>query len=130
LYDFLRLLAAHNGKQPRTIYTDQDAAMAKAIPKVFTESYHGLCTFHIMQNAVKHLSPVKDEEKEEDTQEGEGEKETEDKEEDEESHILSDFSACMYGYEDKAAFQEAFDLMRSKVHKQTWLDSIYKVKEK
>ena len=102
--------------------------MAKAIPKVLIESYHGLCTFHIMQNAVKHLSPVKDEEKEEDTQEGEGEKETEDKEEDEESHILSDFSACMYGYEDKAAFQEAFDLMRSKVHKQTWLDSIYKVK--
>jgi len=64
--------------------------------------------------------------KEEDTQEGESEKETEDKE----SHILSDFSACMYGYEDKAAFQEVFDLIRSKVHKQTWLDSIYKVKEK
>jgi len=53
--------------------------------------------------------------KEEDTQEGESEKETEDKE----SHILSDFSACMYGYEDKAAFQEVFDLIRSKVHKQT-----------
>ena len=104
--------------------------MAKAILKVFTESYHELCTFHIMQNAVKYLSPVTDEKKEEDTQEGKGEKETEDKEEDEESHILSDFSACMYGYEDKAAFQEAFDLMRSKVHKQTWLDSIYKVKEK
>ena len=63
--------------------------------------------------------------KEEDTQEGESEKETEDKE----SHILSDFSACMYGYEDKAAFQEVFDLIRSKVHKQTWLDSIYKVKK-
>jgi len=63
LYDFLRLLAAHNGKQPRTIYTDQDAAMAKAIPKVFTESYHELCTFHIMQNAVKYLSPVTDEKK-------------------------------------------------------------------
>jgi len=80
-----------------------------------------------MQNAVKHLSPKKDEEKEEHTQEGEGEKEAEEKDtqedkgenEDEESHILSDFSACMYGYEDKTAFQEAFDLMRSKVHKQT-----------
>jgi zinc finger SWIM domain-containing protein 3 len=36
----------------------------------------------------------------------------------------------MYGYEDKAEFQEAFDNMRSKVHKQTWLDSIYKVREK
>ena len=79
--------------------------MEKGIKIIFTESYHGLCTFHIIQNAVKHLSPVKDKEKEEDTQEGEGEKETEDKEEDEESHILSDFSACMYGYEDKAAFQ-------------------------
>jgi hypothetical protein len=107
---FETFLAAHNYRQPRTIYTDQDAAMGKAIPNVFTESYHGLCTFHIMQNAVKHLSPVKGQEKE--------------------SHILSDFSACMYRYEDKIEFEEAFDSMRSKVHKQTWLDSIYKVKEK
>jgi zinc finger SWIM domain-containing protein 3 len=39
--------------------------MGKAIEKVFTESYHGLCTFHIMQNAVKHLCPLKGEEKDE-----------------------------------------------------------------
>jgi len=104
----------------KTIYTDQDAAMGKAIKNVFTESYHGLCTFHIMQNTVKHLSAAK----------GEDEDEDEGEEEDEESHILSDFSACMYGYEDKEAFEEAFDIMRTKVHKQTWLDSIYKVKEK
>lgn len=43
---------------------------------------------------------------------------------------LTDFSAGMYGYEDKILFQQAFDTMRSKMHKQTWLDSIYKVKEK
>jgi len=36
----------------------------------------------------------------------------------------------MYGYEDKTKFEEAFDILRSKVHNQTWLDSIYKVKEK
>ena len=126
LWLFETFLAAHNGKQPRTIYTDQDAAMGKAISKVFTESYHGLCTFHIMQNAVKHLSPVKGEEKEEGTQQDE----VEPKKEDEESHILKDFSACMYGFEDKTIFEEAFDIMRSKVCKQTWLDSIYKVKEK
>ena len=109
---FETFLAPHNGRQPRTIYTDQDAAMGGAIEKVFTESYHGLCTFHIMQNAVKHLTQVgvEDEEKE--------------------PHILTDFGACMYGYEDKAAFEEVFDNMRLKVHKQTWLDSIYKVKEK
>jgi hypothetical protein len=43
-----------------------------------------------MQNAVKHLSPIKDEEKDEGEVEGE--------DEDEESHILSDFSTCMYGF--------------------------------
>ena len=61
---------------------------------------------------------------------GQEEEEGEGDQEDEEPHILSDFSACMYGYEDKEAFEEAFDIMRTKVHKQTWLDSIYKVKEK
>ena len=123
---FETFVTAHNRNQPRIIYTGQDAAMEKAAKKVFTESYHGLCTLQIMRNAVKHLSPVKCNEEEE----GEKEVQEEGEEEDEESHILKDFSACMYGYEDKVAFQEAFDILRSKVHKQTWLDSIYKEKEK
>ncbi|KAF2926071.1 hypothetical protein DAI22_06g099600 [Oryza sativa Japonica Group] len=38
--------------------------------------------------------------------------------------------ACMYEYEDEATFEETFSTIRSKVHKQTWLNSIYKVKEK
>jgi zinc finger SWIM domain-containing protein 3 len=50
--------------------------------------------------------------------------------EDKEPHILTDFGACMYGYGDKEAFEEAFANMRCEVHKQTWSDSIYKVKEK
>ena len=33
---FETFLAAHNGKQSRTIYTDQDATMGKAIKIVFT----------------------------------------------------------------------------------------------
>uniref|UniRef100_A0A8R7JYQ9 MULE transposase domain-containing protein n=1 Tax=Triticum urartu TaxID=4572 RepID=A0A8R7JYQ9_TRIUA len=48
---FNTFLATHNGRQPRTIYTDQDIAMGKAVRDVFTEAYHGLCTFHIMENA-------------------------------------------------------------------------------
>jgi zinc finger SWIM domain-containing protein 3 len=36
--------------------------MAKAVKEVFLEAWHGLCTFHIMQNAVKHLSEADDEE--------------------------------------------------------------------
>jgi zinc finger SWIM domain-containing protein 3 len=125
---FETFLAAHNGKQPRTIYTDQDAAMEKAIKNVFTESYHGLCVFHIMQNALKHLSvkgqKEEKEEEEEEEEEGEGDQE------DDEPNVFSDFGAYMYAYEDKESFEEAFDIMRTKVHKQTWLDSIYKVKEK
>jgi zinc finger SWIM domain-containing protein 3 len=100
--------------------------MGKAVDAVFTEAYHGLCTFHIMQNAVKHLSPIKGEEENKDV----GEEKSNGEEEDKEPHILTDFGACMYGYEDKEAFEEAFANMRCKVHKQTWLDSIYKVKEK
>ena len=91
---FETFLAAHNGRQPRTIYTDQDAAMGKAIEKVFTESYHGLCTFHIMQNVVKHLCPLKGEEKDEEEGEGSGE------DEEEESHVITDFGECMYGFEE------------------------------
>ena len=49
---FETFLKAHNGKQPKTINTDQYAAMEKAVKEMFLEAWHGLCTFHIMQNAV------------------------------------------------------------------------------
>ena len=32
---FKTFLKAHNGKEPKTIYTDQDAAMRKAVKAVF-----------------------------------------------------------------------------------------------
>ena len=82
-----------------------------------------------MQNAVKHLSPVKNKEENKVGEEDKAEEEEDTIEEQDESHILADFSACMYAFEDKTEFQEAFDVMRSKVHKQTWLDSIYKLRE-
>ena len=47
-----------SGKQPKTILTDQSAAMAKAIAEVFVESNHHLCVWHIYQNAAKKLSHV------------------------------------------------------------------------
>ncbi|XP_062208968.1 protein FAR1-RELATED SEQUENCE 5-like [Phragmites australis] len=105
---FETFLSTHNQKKPRTIYTDQDVAMGKAITDVLPETWHGLCTWHIMQNAIKHLN----------CHMVEG------------SNVLGDFSACMYEYEDIVKFEDVFSKMRAKVHKQTWLDSIYKVKEK
>ena len=137
---FETFLKSHNGQQPKTFYTDQDAAMGKAVSQVFTETWHGLCTFHIMQNAVKHLHEEDNEEenkenRKEKSQEKKKEKKRkkkkeEKKEENGETSVLSDFSACMFEYEDIAEFEQKFKLMRQKVSKQTWLDSIYKLKEK
>lgn len=105
---FETFLAAHNQKHPKTIYTDQDMAMKKAIAAVFPRTWHGLCTFHIMQNVVKHLPHTK----------SDG------------SNILGEFSACMFEYEDEITFEKAFSALRSKVHNDCWLATIYKHKEK
>lgn len=94
---FQTFLKAHNGKQPKTIYTDQDSAMGKAVKEVFVDAWHGLCTFHIMQNAVKHLVQLG---KEESNTSPDHTAEVSEKE----SSILTDFSACMYEYEDEATF--------------------------
>ncbi|KAF8017610.1 hypothetical protein BT93_H2716 [Corymbia citriodora subsp. variegata] len=42
-------------KAPKTIFTDQDQAMAKAIRIVFPNTQHRLCTWHIEQNAIRNI---------------------------------------------------------------------------
>ena len=86
---FETFLKAHNGKKPKTIYTDQDAAMGKAVKAVFLESWHGLCTFHIMQSVVKHLAEHYDDESATSPKQ-------EVKGSNKETSILSYFSTCMY----------------------------------
>ncbi|PKA51231.1 Protein FAR1-like sequence 5 [Apostasia shenzhenica] len=44
---FQSFLTLMNGKQPITIFTDQDQAMSKAIQNVFPETRHRLCQWHI-----------------------------------------------------------------------------------
>ena len=44
---FETFLSAMFGIQPKTILTDQCAAMAKAIKEVFFETQHRLCIWHI-----------------------------------------------------------------------------------
>ncbi|KAL7201909.1 hypothetical protein ACSBR1_033576 [Camellia fascicularis] len=43
-------------KAPKTLFTDQDTAMAKAIPIVMPGTSHRLCTWYLMQNALKHVN--------------------------------------------------------------------------
>uniref|UniRef100_A0A0A9HK95 MULE transposase domain-containing protein n=1 Tax=Arundo donax TaxID=35708 RepID=A0A0A9HK95_ARUDO len=42
-------------KHPRSLITDGDAAMAKAIEIVMPEADHRLCSWHIEQNMIKRL---------------------------------------------------------------------------
>jgi len=39
----------------KTIFTYQDSAMAKAMSLVMPTTYHCLCFWHIMQNAMRHI---------------------------------------------------------------------------
>ncbi|KAK9684739.1 hypothetical protein RND81_10G228600 [Saponaria officinalis] len=102
---FKTFIATHDNKMPQTIFTDQDIAMGKAIAEVMPNTWHGLCTWHIMQNATKHL-----------LHDG--------------SNVLRQFKACMYDYGDEESFEEAFTTLRSTVTKSAWLDGIYALRKK
>jgi zinc finger SWIM domain-containing protein 3 len=53
---FEPFLKAMGGAKPKTILTDQDATMSRAISVVMPDTFHGLCTWHIRQNVVRHVN--------------------------------------------------------------------------
>ncbi|XP_048424653.1 protein FAR-RED IMPAIRED RESPONSE 1-like [Pyrus x bretschneideri] len=55
---FETFLVALSNEVPKTIFTDQDAAMMNAIPHVMPDTYHRLCLWHMMQNALKNVNCV------------------------------------------------------------------------
>jgi zinc finger SWIM domain-containing protein 3 len=73
-------------------------------------AYHGLCTWHLMQNGIKHLGNL---------MKGE-------------SYFLTDFKKCMYGYEDEEQFEDGWTSLLKKygVQKNDWLQRMYNIKEK
>ena len=52
---FETFLCAHKNARPLTMFTDQDAAMSRALQEVMPEVKHALRTWHISKNAMKHL---------------------------------------------------------------------------
>lgn len=107
---FETFLEAHKQKMPQTIFTDQDHAMARALIEIMSEGYHGLCTWHLIQNCIKHLGNL---------MKGE-------------SHFLSDFKKYMYEYENEDQFDEGWRnlLVTYDVKENTWLQKVYTIKEK
>ncbi|XP_028112052.1 protein FAR1-RELATED SEQUENCE 5-like [Camellia sinensis] len=55
---FRRFLEAMSSKASKKFFTDQDAAMAKAIPIVMPNTKHRVCTWHLMQNALRHANSI------------------------------------------------------------------------
>ncbi|XP_013584280.1 PREDICTED: protein FAR1-RELATED SEQUENCE 5-like [Brassica oleracea var. oleracea] len=104
---FETFLGAMSGKPPKTILTDQSAAMANAIVKVFPETKHRLCVWHIYHNAAKNLSRV--------------------------FHgpdqFAMDFGKCVYDHEEEEDWLLAWSDMLNK-HKLTenkWLKNLFDV---
>ncbi|KAK9289088.1 hypothetical protein L1049_017559 [Liquidambar formosana] len=107
---FETFFTAMSRKKPQTIFTDQDPAMAKAILSVMPETYHRICTWHMMQNAIKHLGNM-----------FKGD-----------CTFNTDFSACIYEYEEEDEFCNAWEemLVQYNLVENNWLHSILKIKEK
>ncbi|KAJ4776725.1 Protein FAR1-RELATED SEQUENCE 5 [Rhynchospora pubera] len=107
---FTKFLEAHGGKKCITMFTDQDAAIAPALEKIMPDTKHGLCTWHINKNCVKHLSKL----------------------DDENDHITKKFNACLYRYEEEKEFEDAINFLMEQVNGEgkEWQDFIYKSKEK
>ncbi|XP_058777601.1 protein FAR1-RELATED SEQUENCE 5-like [Vicia villosa] len=51
-----QFLVAMKGKTPLSVITDGDVAMRNAIRKVFPNSYHRLCAWHLLRNAISNIS--------------------------------------------------------------------------
>ncbi|XP_028126050.1 protein FAR1-RELATED SEQUENCE 5-like [Camellia sinensis] len=92
-----------------TVIFDQDAAMAKAISIVMPNTNHRLCTWHLMQNAVKHVSSVFDD-----------------------VGVKGVFSKFMHDIDDEEEFRIQWDQMLDKydAFDNHWLEKTFRVKEK
>lgn len=96
-----------SGKKPKTILTDQDAAMAKAISLTMPETFHGLCTWHIRENALRHVNHLYQRS----------------------PKFCSDFEACIDLHEEESEFLSAWDglLVEHNVPDDSWLHTIFRV---
>ncbi|SPT19974.1 unnamed protein product [Triticum aestivum] len=106
---FRTFLTAMSGKHPRTILTDEDAAMAKAISVVLPRSQHRLCVWHMNQNACKHLAGVVEEYKK----------------------FNADFQHCIYDIEEEDDFINEWNRMldRYGLRDNTWLQRLFEKRE-
>ena len=107
---FETFLKVMGGKKPKTILPDQDAAMAKALSIVMPETFHGLCTWHIRENALRHVNHLYQQS----------------------AQFCSDCEACIDLHEEEEEFLSGWEalLVEHNVSKDSWLHNIFRFKEK
>ncbi|KAH1121995.1 hypothetical protein J1N35_005155 [Gossypium stocksii] len=93
-------------RQPKSIFTNQDQAMMKAIEIVLSESSHRLCMWHISNNAKQHLaSPFVN------------------------AEFKAQFNKCFYRCESETEFESSWATMIENFELQdhAWLKGLYKL---
>ncbi|XP_059306355.1 protein FAR1-RELATED SEQUENCE 5-like [Lycium ferocissimum] len=107
---FETFFKAMSGKKSKIIFTDQDAAISKAISLVMPEVHHRLCVWHMEQNATKHLNQIYKRY----------------------ASFRGDFRRCIYVYIDEDEFIDAWNSMLDEynLHENEWLQGIYALREK
>jgi hypothetical protein len=108
---FETFLEAMSGKHPKTIFTDQDAAMAGAIAYVLPNTRHRLCIWHIYLNAAKHLGHVIQKHPEK---------------------FLPAFKNCVYEDRSEFDFDEKWQelLIDYNLEKNKWMSHLYALRKK
>nr|CAD1840595.1 unnamed protein product [Ananas comosus var. bracteatus] len=106
---FETFLEAMGGQEPKSIFTDQDQAMANAIRIVFPKSRHRLCLWHLWNNAKKHLAGIYGN-----------------------SNFNAKFSKCLSGCVDEMEFQSVWEDMIKTFNLQDniWLNRLYEIRAK
>ncbi|XP_060971432.1 protein FAR1-RELATED SEQUENCE 5-like isoform X1 [Cannabis sativa] len=108
---FLRtFLEIMSGKTPKTIHTDQDAAIIEAIQSVLPETNHCVCVWQMYENAVKNLSrAVKDAQS-----------------------FANDLKSCIYDSKDEEDFVHTWETMLEKysLQQNEWLKWMFREQEK
>lgn len=107
---FQTFLEAMGGKHPKTIFTDQAQAISNAIIRVFPNTHHSLCLWHIDRNACANLSNVFKKFKK----------------------FASEFQKCIYFPETVKEFEERWKklLLNFGLDNNPWLKNLYRLRTK
>ncbi|XP_020587576.1 protein FAR1-RELATED SEQUENCE 5-like [Phalaenopsis equestris] len=106
---FDTFLKAMLGNKPKTVFTDDNIAMAKAIKICLPETNHRLCVWQIGQNICQQLSEVVRDYK----------------------SFGIDFSSCIYDHDEEATFLDSWNsmLVKYKLFGNVCLHSLFEKRE-